>query len=308
MLKVGLILYSVRDMMAQDPLGTVDAVAKLGYKSIEVCNHNALQDSGCGFGIPAPDLKAKLDAYGSRVISAHVEPLLQADLDQVIAYEQILGNRNIVFPMGRFATYDDLMRQIEQFNAIGRRLHQEGMQLLYHNHYHEFRTYQGKAILDIIAENTDPDYVGLELDTFWTMRGGRDPVEVLRHFGKRIKLVHQKDFAWDAMVPINLIGIHPEDREPKESWSLAAFEEAFIPRGPGPHIDRETFQRRHTAAFTEIGQGIMPIQSIIDAASAYTDAQYIILEQDSTRMENQLVSIERSMESFRRFRGISWEG
>ena len=100
MLKVGLILYSVRDMMAQDPLGTVDAVAKLGYKSIEVCNHNALQDSGCGFGIPASDLKAKLDAYGSRVISAHVEPLLQADLDQVIAYEQILGNRNIVFPMG----------------------------------------------------------------------------------------------------------------------------------------------------------------------------------------------------------------
>ena len=69
MLKVGLILYSVRDMMAQDPLGTVDAVAKLGYKSIEVCNHNALQDSGCGFGIPAPDLKAKVDAYGSRVIS-----------------------------------------------------------------------------------------------------------------------------------------------------------------------------------------------------------------------------------------------
>ncbi|MBO6055278.1 MAG: sugar phosphate isomerase/epimerase, partial [Oscillospiraceae bacterium] len=188
MLKIGLILYSVRDMMALDPLGTVDAVAKMGYKNIEVCNHNALEDAGCGFGIPAETLKEKLDEYGSRVISAHVEPMMQADLDGVIAYEQVLGNRNLVFPMGRIVDYDDLMRQIEWFNATGKRLKEEGMQLLYHNHYHEYRTYKGKTVLDYIVDNTDPDYLGLELDTFWTMRGGRDPVEVLKHFGKRIKL------------------------------------------------------------------------------------------------------------------------
>lgn len=307
MLKIGLILYSVRDMMAQDPLGTVDAVAKMGYKNIEVCNHNALADAGCGFGIPADALRAKLDEYGSRVISAHVEPMMQADLDQVIAYEQVLGNKNLVYPMGRIADYDDLMRQIEWFNATGKRLKEQGMQLLYHNHYHEYRTYKGKTVLDYIVDNTDPDCVGLELDTFWTMRGGRDPVEVLKHFGRRIKLVHQKDFAWDALVQINLNGITPEEREWQEGTPLADFGFGLMKALASPNMDREEGMRRSNSAFTEIGMGIMPIQSIIDAAAEYTDAAYMILEQDYTRMANQVVSIERSMESFRKFRNISWE-
>ena len=307
MLKIGLILYSVRDMMALDPLGTVDAVAKMGYKNIEVCNHNALEDAGCGFGIPAETLKEKLDEYGSRVISAHVEPMMQADLDGVIAYEQVLGNRNLVYPMGRIADYDDLMRQIEWFNATGKRLKEEGMQLLYHNHYHEYRTYKGKTVLDYIVDNTDPDYLGLELDTFWTMRGGRDPVEVLKHFGKRIKLVHQKDFAWDALVQINLNGITPEEREWQEGTPLADFGFGLMRALANPNMDREEGMRRSNSAFTEIGMGIMPIQTIIDAAAEYTDAAYMILEQDYTRMANQVVSIEKSMESFRKFRNISWE-
>ena len=307
MLKIGLILYSVRDMMALDPLGTVDAVAKMGYKNIEVCNHNALEDAGCGFGIPAETLEEKLDEYGSRVISAHVEPMMQADLDGVIAYEQVLGNRNLVYPMGRIADYDDLMRQIEWFNATGKRLKEEGMQLLYHNHYHEYRTYKGKTVLDYIVDNTDPDYLGLELDTFWTMRGGRDPVEVLKHFGKRIKLVHQKDFAWDALVQINLNGITPEEREWQEGTPLADFGFGLMRALANPNMDREEGMRRSNSAFTEIGMGIMPIQTIIDAAAEYTDAAYMILEQDYTRMANQVVSIEKSMESFRKYRNISWE-
>ena len=71
--------------------------------------------------------------------------------------------------------------------------------------------------------------------------------------------------------------------------------------------DRARLEYERESAFTEIGCGIMPIQDIIDAAAEYTDAAYMILEQDYTRMENQVVSIERSMESFRKFRNISWE-
>ena len=51
MIKVGLILYSVRGEMEHDPIGTVERVAQMGYKNIEVCNHNAIQDPGCGFGV-----------------------------------------------------------------------------------------------------------------------------------------------------------------------------------------------------------------------------------------------------------------
>ena len=173
--------------------------------------------------------------------------------------------------MGRFTTYDDLMQQCEYFNKIGKICREEGFTYLYHNHQHEYRTFNGKSILDIIVENTDPKYLSLELDTFWTMRAGLNPVDMLKHFGKRIKLIHQKDFAWDSLAPINLNGLTPED--------IAS------------------------SAFAEIGTGIMPIQSIIDAANTYTDAGYIILEQDFTRMSSEIDSVAKSMEAFKKFTG-----
>lgn len=310
MLKVGLILYSVREEMAKDPIAAVERVAGLGYKNIEVCNHNAIQDPGCGFGVEAQTLKATFDRFGSQVVSAHIFPLEKADLKGVLAYNRALGNKNIVNPMGRFTTYDDLMRQCEFFNQVGRECHENGFTFLYHNHDHEFRTFNGKSIMDHMVENTDPDYLSLELDTFWVMRAGLNPVEMLKHFGQRVKLVHQKDFAWDSLAPINTIGLTPEDYEMKPGESAGIDGGSDYAKNGGKFVITEDEAARaryiRSTAFTEIGTGIMPIQSIIDAANAHTAAEYIILEQDSTRMESQLASIEKSMEAFRKFSGIEW--
>ena len=210
-LKVGLILYSVRQVMAKDPMGTVEKVARLGYKNIEVCNHNAVSDSGIGFGVGAKELKQLFDTFGARVISAHIFPFEKSNIPEVLAYNQTLGNENIVNPMGRFTTYDDLMRQCEYLNRMGKICREQGMNYLYHNHNHEYRTFNGKTILDIIVDHTDPEYVSLELDTFWTMRAGLNPIEMIKHFGKRIRLIHQKDFAWNSMAPINLNGLTAEE-------------------------------------------------------------------------------------------------
>ncbi len=311
MLKVGLILYSVRQAMARDALGTVEAVGKLGYRNIEVCNHNAMLDSGTGFGVPAETLKQAFDRFGSRVVSAHIFPLEKAKLDEVIAYNKTLGNHNIVAPMGRFTTYDALMQYCEFLNRTGRTLREEGMTLLYHNHEIEYRTFGGKTIMDHLLENTDPDCLSLELDTYWTMRAGLDPVEMLQKFGRRIKLLHQKDFPYDAAVPINLIGFGSREIGPGEAYGLdgesmyarqAAQNKGVVRREESPE---EALTRK--SAFTEIGTGIMPIQRIIDAANACTDAAYIILEQDATRQPTELDSIRVSMEAFRRFEGISWD-
>ena len=68
----------------------------------------------------AEELKAAFDQFGSQVVSAHVFPLEKADLPAVLDYNRALGNRNIVNPMGRFTTYDDLMHQCETFNKIGK--------------------------------------------------------------------------------------------------------------------------------------------------------------------------------------------
>ena len=307
MLKVGLILYSVRGEMERDPIGAVETVAKMGYKNIEVCNHNAIHDPGCGFHVGAPELKAAFDRFGAKVVSAHVFPFEKSDMQAVIAYNQALGNRNIVNPMGRFSTYDDLMRQCEDFNRWGKICREEGMTYLYHNHDHEFKTFGGRAILDLIAENTDPDYLSFELDTFWTMRGGVDPAEQMKKMGSRIKLLHQKDFAWDSMAPLNTIGLTPEEREMQGEVGMDG-NSAYAKSGGRFSAEAEDEQRRiRNTAFTEIGSGIMHIQEIIDAANRYTGAQYIILEQDYTRMESQFASVEKSMAGFKKFTGISWD-
>lgn len=310
MLKVGLILYSVREEMAKDPLAAVERVAGLGYRHLEVCNHNAIKDPGCGFGVSADTLKASFDKLGAQVVSAHIFPMEKADLKAVFQYNRTLGNGNIVNPMGRFTTYDDLMHQCEFFNKVGKACHEGDFTFLYHNHDHEFRTFNGKSILDYIVENTDPQYLSLELDTFWVMRAGFSPVEMLKHFGKRVKLVHQKDFAWDSLAPINTIGLKPEDYEMKPGESAGIDGGSDYAKNGGKHVITEVdaAQARYirSTAFTEIGMGIMPIQEIIDAANAYTSAEYIILEQDATRMESQFASVQRSMQGFRQFKGIEW--
>lgn len=307
MLKVGLILYSVRAEMEKDPIGTVEKVAGLGYKNIEVCNHNAINDPGCGFNVDAQTLKAAFDKFGSKVISAHVFPFEKSDMQAVIAYNQALGNHRIVNPMGKFSTYDDLMRQCEDFNKWGKICHENGMTYLYHNHDHEYKTFGGKAILDIIAENTDPDYLSFELDTFWTMRAAVNPVDQMKKMGSRIKLIHQKDFAWDSMAPLNTIGLTAEEREMSGEVGMDGNSSYAQKGGRMSQESIDEARRIRNTAFTEIGTGIMHIQEIIDAANAYTDAKYIILEQDYTRMESQLASVEKSMEAFRKFTGISWD-
>jgi sugar phosphate isomerase/epimerase len=307
-MKVGLILYSVRDEMAKDPIKTVEEVGKLGYRYLEACNHNAIKDNGIGFGVSAEEILAKLNQFGSKVISAHIFPFEMADIHQVIRYQKILGNKNLVIPMGRFTTYDELMKLCQFINTVGKVIRDEGMNLLYHNHDQEYRSFNGKNILDILVENTDPDCLSLELDTFWTMRAGCDPVEKLKHFGKRIKLVHQKDFAWDSLTPINLIGLTAQDREMKPGDEFGIDGKSLYAQNPDQR-PKATIQDElavKNTAFTEIGTGIMPIQQIIDAANTYTDAEYIILEQDYTRLPTQFDSIKKSMDAFRKYEGISW--
>ncbi len=284
MLKIGLILFSVRDEMKKDPLGTIEKVGQIGYRFVELCNHNAVADPGCGFGVPAKDLRETMDRMGVRAVSAHIGQLEKADLDAVIAYHQAVGNPNLVIAMNGCPTYDEMMQKIEFIQRTGVYLKERGMNLVYHNHHEEFRTYNGKTVLDHILDNSDPDILGLEMDTFWVMRAGLNPVDMIKKYGKRICLLHQKDFAWDALAPINLIGISEEERMGK------------------PEVGNDG----SWSDYVEIGDGIMHIQEIIDAAIEYTNAEYMFLEQDFTRMKTQIDSIARSMESFRKFNNIIW--
>lgn len=283
-LKVGIQLYSVRDEMAKDPIEAIRQVAEIGYKNLEVANSRANEDPGVGFDVPADKLLEILGGFGARVVSSHIRPIDDTTLPGIIEYHGKIGNKYIGQSADFYPDYDTLMKKCEYYNDVGKKLAPYGMKFLYHNHYHEFQKFNGKEVLYHIMDNTDPAYVDFELDTFWAMRGGADPIQAIGRLGSRLKLVHQKDFSKTTDSPINIFSV----------------KDINVP------ITGENFGGVHKKEdFCEVGTGIMPIQDILDAANA-VGAEYVILEQDFTQL-NQMESVKISMESFRKYNGIQWE-
>lgn len=284
-LKVGIQLFSVKDAMAADPVATIEQVAAAGYKYLETANNRIGEEKGLAIGMDTDTLNAVLEKTGSRVVSAHLFPLDEESVKRISEVSLRNGNHTLVYPMELYEDYDDVMRKVEKYERLGKIAAQEGQRFLYHNHFQEFQKFNGKTVMDWIAEGTDPAHVNFELDTFWAMRGGCDPVEVMDHLGSRIKMLHQKDFSKESGSPVNLLGEIPE----------------------GAKIDGATMGRLSCKDdFVEIGYGRMDIQSILNKALELGSVEYVILEQDATKLD-ELESIRRSMESFRKFEGIDRE-
>lgn len=282
MTKLALQLYSVRGKMEQDPIGTIKKAAEIGYKYIEVANHDTKKDKGIGFGVSAEKMNETLRECGVQVISAHLDPF--DDLEILCDYQKAIGNHNIVYSRDYYHCKDDILRRADWLNRTGEKAAKYGVTLHYHNHFHEFQALPGcdKTIYDMLVELTDPALVKIQIDTFWAFRGGADPVKLIEDLGERCTLVHQKDFTAGYEKEINL------------------FDQVY----PGEKIDRSTYDRiENPLTFTEPGSGIMDIQAIIDACNKNKNFEYMILEQDHTQLD-EIDSIRKSYECFKKFSGI----
>lgn len=282
-LKVGIQLYSVRDEMKKDPINAIRQVAEIGYKNLEFASSNADTDPGVGFGVSVEDMQKLLKETGANLISGHIRPINEETIDPMIAYHTQVGTKYLGQSrrfLHRLRPADGALRILQ---LGGKKLSEHGIKFLIHNHYHEFQKLNGKEILFHIMDNTDPNYVSFELDTFWAMRGGMDPLAVMDRLGDRLKLIHQKDFSKTSDSPINLWTVN--DPNVLVTW------DSF---GKGSdHKD-----------FCEIGTGIMDIQSIINKGNEL-GAEYIVLEQDHTQL-TQMESVRISMDSFHKFSGLDW--
>lgn len=287
--KVGLQLFSIKEAMAKNPLEAIKKAAECGYRYLEAANHNALEDEGIGFGVSTTELKKVLADTGTQIISAHIYPFDKEKYKAILEYNAEIGTRDMIYPMDRFQDQDDVMRRCELLNEYGEMTNEYGMRFSYHNHANEFMTVSRRMIMDLILDNTDADKVGFELDTYWAMRAGVDPIEYIHKFSDRICLLHQKDMPKESKSPINIF--RKLERE-VEAEHMAAF--------------RYCKQCVDDTDFTEIGTGIMDIQGILDAANEVGSIDYMILEQDTTRLADEIASIKRSMEEFHKFRGIDW--
>lgn len=188
-MKIGLQLYTLRDELSKDFIGTLREVAKLGYKGVEFAGYG---------GLGADELKSLLDELGLEAAGSHVsyDRLLTA-LDEEIAYNKAIGNRYLNVPWldpkhrQNDETWNNLFAELAK---IGRRVQEAGLALGYHNHDFELlERANGQIALDAMFEAVDASLLKVELDTCWVHHAGYSPVEYIRKYSGRLPIVHFKD-------------------------------------------------------------------------------------------------------------------
>jgi sugar phosphate isomerase/epimerase len=190
-LPVGLELYSVRDEMAKDLMGTVRAVAKLGYETVEF--YSPYQSWTPQY---AKDVRKLLDELKITCLSTHNDrrSLTGDGLKNAIELNQIIGSRTIVLASpGRVRMQDDWKRLADTLTQASETLKPLGMRVGYHNHQMEFREREGFRAMPFLAANTPKD-VTLQFDVGTCVEAGYDPVEWIKANPGRIRSLHLKDW------------------------------------------------------------------------------------------------------------------
>ncbi len=182
-------LYTVRDEAAQDFAGTLRQVADIGYAAVELAGHG---------GLTPRALKSVLDDLHLSVSGSHVSlEALEADTRQAVDDALTLGNNYIIIPSvpeERRGTADAWKQTAEAMNSIGETLQSFNLTLCYHNHDFELKPLDnGELGLDILLAQTDPLWVKAEIDAYWVMVAGLDPVAYVRKHTGRVPLMHIKD-------------------------------------------------------------------------------------------------------------------
>lgn len=182
-MRYGLQLYSVRDITAVDFEGALRQVAEMGYRMVETAGF---------FGHSAQEVAEMLEKYGLTACSTHTpaeEVFLRTE--EVIAFHQAIGCRDIVLPSIHGATKEELDQTVADVNRVLPIIREAGMRLHFHNHWREMLPNRdGLVPVEELARRTD---ILLQIDIFWTFNAGRDPLQVLDQYRDRIRIVHLKD-------------------------------------------------------------------------------------------------------------------
>jgi sugar phosphate isomerase/epimerase len=190
--KVGVQLYTVRNLMKSDFAGTIAKVASIGYQEVEFAGY---------FDHSPADIRSFLDKDGLTAPSCHVSfDIVENHWPETIDAAHVIGHSFIVCPF-----IDEKLRKspdgwkhvVDVFNRAGETSKKSGIQFAYHNHWWEFgpdANLGGKLPYHYLLDSTDPQLVKMEMDLGWASVAGQDPVAYFKRYSGRFPLVHVKDF------------------------------------------------------------------------------------------------------------------
>ncbi len=246
-MKLGLQLFSVREDLEKDFIGTLKKVKEIGYEGGELAGL---------YGKTASEVRSAFEEAGLIPISAHVAYQdLIPDIEGLVKTYNEIGCKYIVIPYLpedlRYGTekYPEVVSGIRK---IGEICVKYGITLLYHNHDFEFAKNQsGKYVLDVLYEEIPESILQTEIDTCWVNVAGENPCDYVRKYTGRAPIVHLKDFDGEKSKNMyKLIGIESEETEVENTFE-----------------------------FRPLGYGKQNVQAIVDAAND-AGAIWLIAEQD----------------------------
>ncbi len=254
---IGIQLYTLRNEIGKDADATIEAVVEAGYKQGEMY----------GFPDCGPMIAAARE-HGLALRSSHfqwesvTDPKDDAlsDFSRILDKAEEVGLKHLVIPYlhgKNRETLDDYRRVADRCNAAAAKAKAAGIQLSYHNHSFEFEPKGDSCGFDVFVERFAPE-MQFELDVFWVKAGGVEPVALMEKLGGRVSQLHLKDL--------------------KEGIEL--------PKYGGMPAD----------GFQELGDGIIPMEPIIEAAAS-AGVQHCHVEQDQS--PDPIASIRQSMEYLR---------
>jgi sugar phosphate isomerase/epimerase len=249
---IGLQLFTVSDHLEKDLVGTFKKVAEIGYRDVEI---GGTFDY---YGKKPAELKKMLNDSGLRPLSVHyTDEQLKTQLEKSIADARECGITYIglasLDEQDR-KSLDAIKRDAEWFNHLGEAVNKAGGHFFYHGHNFDYANVGGVIEYDELLRRTDPKLANFQLDCFWCVRAGKDPVDYFNRF------------------PGRFIQLHIKDLKPG------------YPPSTGGDV--------RPGAFTEVGQGVIDWRRIFKAAPKGGLRHYYV-EQDSTDRDS-LISAKMS--------------
>jgi len=263
---VGIQLYSIRDDMSKNPLGSLKEVARIGYEYVEHANYV----DGKFYGYSPTEFKKILDDLGLKMISGHTvmgrehwdenKKDFSDSWKKLVDDAAVLSQKYVVSPSmddSMRKEYDDFKHYMDVFNKCGELCNKYGMKFGYHNHDFEFsEKLNGEKLFDIMMKSMDPDLVVVQLDIGNMYNGGAVALDVVKQYPGRFENLHVKD-------------------------------EILATGG------REKYES------TIIGKGIVNAKEVVDLATKIGGTEVYIIEQESYQGKTPMECIKENLDVMR---------
>ncbi|MDZ7743064.1 MAG: sugar phosphate isomerase/epimerase [Bacteroidota bacterium] len=184
-------LYTVRDQLEQNLEGTLEQISGIGYNYLEAAGYR----DGMLYNQKPKEFARILKNLNMELKSSHVS-VSDENIDEVIEAHAEAGCEYIVLPylaQSERNEIDDYKKLAEKLNRLGAKTAKDGIRLGYHNHDFEFELMGGERGFDVLMKETDPEMLCFEIDFFWVLYAGINPMEYLENHPGRFELWHVKD-------------------------------------------------------------------------------------------------------------------